>query len=716
MTGPTDLLIAALAATVIGAPLAWIAPMAPRRPVFMAAVAIECLLALAGAVAVLVQGTPIRIAPWSLSALGQPRLVLDPLAALFVVVTSLVFVIGCAYAARGPRDGHDGDRSGSFMALYQLLFGAILLVLAAGDVLSFLVGWEIMSLLLYGLIMVGRADSGKTRSGYLMLAMGETGMMAGMVGLLLLAAPATDLGFSALRLAAPGLGEGSMWAVFLLTFFGFGVKAGVVPVNQWLPDAYAMAPRRFRPVLAGATTNLGIYAIMRIDLDLLSPATAGPGLVVLVAGSLTALIGILYATIQPDMRRMLAHSSIENMGIVVTGLGAGLVFAAEGHDVIAAMAFVTALYHMTNHAFYKALLFTVAGGVEEAAGSDMDRLGGLLRRMPIAGTLFLVGILAISALPPLNGFVSEWLTLETMLRAAVLSSTAVKAVFALSGALLALTAGLAVTCFVKAFAMSFLGLPRSKDVAKVREPSWSTRGPMAAFAVLCILLGILPTYAIPVLDRTVAPLAGASAVDALVPPFFASETPAREPLPAAFRAEFHDLGAEVGGQVLPGRGLVVLHRGGAKNPVVFAMSTAYMTVALAVLLLLAYGAFRVLTRGRAARRGAVWDGGLPQPRPGSAYTATGFSNPVRVVFHALLRPRTIEESTEAIGEHFRTALRREIVETHPTDRLFLDPAVAVVHRLAIALRAMHHGRVNAYSAYVLVVLLVSLVLGLALTV
>jgi len=577
------------------------------------------------------------------------------------------------------------------------------------------VGWEVMSLLLYGLIMFRHEEADGSRAGYLMLAMGEAGMIAGTVGLLLFAGPASDLGFAALRMAAPGLGTGLTWGIFLLTFFGFGVKAGVVPLNQWLPDAYAAAPRGFRPVLAGATTHLGIYAIMRIDLDLLSPASAGPGLVALVAGSVTALIGILYATIQPELRRMLAHSSIENMGIVVAGLGAGLVFAAEGYATIAAMAFVTALYHMTNHAFYKALLFTGAGSIEEAAATgEMDHLGGLLRYMPLTGLFFLVGILAIAALPPLNGFVSEWLTLETMLRAAVLSSTTLKTVFAISGAFLALTAGLAVTCFVKAFAMSFLGTPRSKRLAEIREPAWSTRGPMAAFAALCILLGVLPTFAIPVFDDTVAPLARGSAVDALVPPFFATGDTTRTALPTAFRAEFHDLGAELGGDVLPGRGLVVLHRGGERNPVVFAMSTAYTTVVLAILLFVTFGIFRLLTRKRTVTRGAVWDGGLRRLRSGYTYTATGFSNPVRVVFHALLQPQTVEDSTEAIAEHFRTAIRRKDIAPHLADRLVLDPVVAIVRRLANLLRSMHLGQVNAYSAYVLLVLLLSLAVGLGL--
>lgn len=712
MSGLDDLFLASLLMPVIGAVSTLLVPARARGAVFLAANAVECLLALGVSVEVLVGGGPPQVALWVVPFVGRPLLALDLLAALFAVVTSVVFLIGSAYAARESRRYRGSRRPCTFLVLYQLLFGAILVLLAASDVVMFLAGWEVMGLLLYAFVVFDYGKAPVPRAAYLMLAIGEAGMVAAAAGLLLLAAQAPDLRFSSLRGAAPGLDEGITWAVFLLTFFGFGAKAGVFPVNRWLPDAYTIAPRGFRPVLAGATTNLGIYALARVGFDLLSPSVAGPGLVALGVGSLTALIGILYANVQVDMRRMLAHSSIENMGIVIAALGAGLVFSAEGHEVVAAIALVAALYHMTNHAFYKALLFTGAGSVEETVTSDMDRLGGLLRRMPATGFLFFIGILAIAALPPLNGFVSEWLTLETMLRAAVLSSTVVKVGFALSGAALALTAGLAVTCFVKVFAMSFLGVCRSREAASARETSWWARSPMAAFALLCVLLGILPTYVIGAYDRVVAEMVQERPVEALVPPFFAARDTSSEHLPPSFRDEFRELGAEVGAGVLPGRGLVVLHRGGEKNPVVFAMSTTYMIVVLAILSILAFVVFRLLTRRRSASSAPPWDGGLRRLRPEQTYTSSGFSNPVRVVFHAILRPRTLEDSTEAVAEHFRTAVRRVVSDTDLTERYFLNPLVALVAASAELVRRMHHGQVNTYAAYVLLALLASLILAL----
>ena len=254
-------------------------------------------------------------------------------------------------------------------------------------------------------------------------------------------------------------------------------------------------------------------------------------------------------------------------------------------------------------------------------------------------------------------------------------------------------------------------MSRSPGAAEATEARSGTRTPLAILAALCIVLGVLPTYVIPVIDRAVAPLARASATAALVPPFFSADAQQRDQLPPAFLSEFHDLGAQVGRGVLPGRGLVVLHRGEERNPVVFAMSTSYMLVALAGIIVVIYAAFSLLTRYRGLTRGAVWDGGLRHLSPESTYTATGFSNPVRVIFDALLRPAASEESTEAVAGHFRTAIKREYTEVHIIDRFVLQPPINILRSLAALARRMQVGHVNAYAAYVLIAILVVLIVG-----
>jgi len=258
--------------------------------------------------------------------------------------------------------------------------------------------------------------------------------------------------------------------------------------------------------------------------------------------------------------------------------------------------------------------------------------------------------------------------------------------------------------------MSFLGMPRSTRAEGAREARRSMTASMGFLAVLCVVMGVLPTYIIPILDGATAPLARAHAAQALVPPFFAPASGV-PPLPPAFVADFHDLGAQVGKGVVPGPGLVVLHRGGTRNPVVFAMSTSYMLVALVLLLALAAVVVRAATRARTEVRRFVWDGGLPRLLPVMTYTATGFSNPVRVVFNAVFHPSAAEDTVEVFAEHFRTAVRRQRVDVYVVDRLFYGPIVGGARRIADMLARMHHGRINAYAAYVLLTLLVCLMIA-----
>jgi hydrogenase-4 component B len=582
------------------------------------------------------------------------------------------------------------------------------LILVASDAPLFLISWECMSILCFLLLNYDLRRQSDKMAGYIMLAMSEAGFLAVVVAFLVLGRTAADLSFSALSAASAGLSPQALWSVFLLGFFGFGVKAGLVPVNFWLPRSYTASPSIFIPVFAGVTLNLGFYGILRLNADLIHTGY-GTGVLALVVGSITALVGILYATTDNDMKTMLAHSSIENAGIIVAGLGAFLIYRASGHPVAAAIALSAALYHMLNHSIYKTLLFQGTAYVEAETGTrDMDQLGGLSRLLPGLSIIFLVGCLAISAVPPFNGFVSEWMTLQALLRSAVLSSTSIRIVFALCGAALALTAALAVTCFVKVYAMSFLGIRRGTWEPRLRARA-GARFSLGFLAAVCLLLGILPTYILPVLNRTVEPLAGASVTTSLVQPFFTANAENGQ-LPAAFLQDFHNLGAQSGRGLLPGRGLVVLLRGMEQNPVVFAMSPSYSVIALAVLLLLAWFVVTRLTRRRAVARRALWAGGIPRFLPQMTYTATGFSNPVRVVFQAIFQPNITEDTRQTVAVHFRTAIHRQREETHVVDRLFLQPVGAAMQWIAGFLAGMHHGRLNAYVTYVLAFFLLILFL------
>lgn len=671
----------------------------------LAAIAVLCL-----SIGVLLSGHGFQIPLWTIPELGTLTLSLDRLSAFFVLSAGIVFLAASAFSAAYMERylGHYSLRS--FSILYYALFLSVVLVLIAADVLSFLIAWEAMAILSYLLVNYEHEREENISAGWLMLALGEVGSMAAMFALLLLAGRAHSLSFSQIRAATAVLHPGMLWAVFLLSFLGFGVKAGLIPFSVWLARAHPAAPANVSAVLSGVILNLGIYGIVRVNIDFLPVTLPGPGLTALIVGSATALMGILYATVENDLKTMLAHSSIENMGIITAALGAGFVFVASGHTVLASIAFVAVLYHMLNHSVYKALLFLGAGTVDMRVGArNMDRLGGLIRAMPWTGLFFLAGALSISALPPFNGFVSEWLILQSLLRSVELGSTAIGAVFAFCAAALALTAGLAITCFVKAFAMTFLGMPRSQQVDAASEARRSMTIPMGALAAVCLALGIAPTYMIPVLDRTLAPYAVSGATQALVPPFF---RPASSGLPPNFVSEFHDLGAQVGKGLLPVSGLVVLHRGGERNPVVFAMSTPYTLVVLIFLLGISFAAVRLfLARGRTVAVKPPWDGGLQRLLPEMTYTATGFSSPVSVIFHAVLHPTAIEEARETIYEHFRTAIRRGgRKEPHVLERLVFQPLVWGAVGISNLCARIHNGRLNVYVTYVLIALLAVLLL------
>jgi hydrogenase-4 component B len=669
------------------------------------------VLLMAAAVFRFIGGQDFDLALWTLNGWGSLFIHLDALSAVFLFTAGLVY-LSCSFFAPDYLLHYFRNRypAGRYGVLHFALMAAVVLVLIAGDALTFLLFWECMSILCYLLVNYEETQQTDSNAGYIMLAMSEAGFLAVVVAFLIVATKASGLSFAALRAGAGDLSGSAAWSVFLLGFLGFGVKAGLVPVNFWLPRCYTASPPAFIPVLAGVTLNLGLYGIVRLNGDLAPGHGIGMGLVALIVGSITALMGILYATAENDLKTMLAHSSIENAGIIAAGFGAFLAFRNSGNAVPAAVALTAALYHMSNHAVYKALLYQGAGHVEAATGTrDMDRLGGLIRLLPALSIVFLVGCLAISAVPPFNGFVSEWLILQTFLRSAVFPSALVKVVFALCGAILALTAALAVTCFVKTYAMSFLGIRRSTWKVNKALPARRGRVSLTILAVSCLLLGVLPTYVIPVLDRAVQPLAGASATAALIPPFFTA-TQQNQQMPPTFLQDFHNLGAQTGAGLVPGRGLVILLRGSEQNPVVFAMSPSYSIIALAVLLLIAWFVVGRLTRQRAVAKRELWAGGIPRLLPEMSYTATGFSNPVRVVFQAVFRPKIVEDTRATVGVHFRTAIRRRRDETPLVDRLFLHPVGDAIGWIARSLATMHHGNLNAYVSYSLAFLVLILFL------
>ena len=540
------------------------------------------LTALLGALAPETTTLPLGL-PW----LGA-RFRLDSLSALFLAVVNLGGLAASLYALGYGRHEHEPGRVLPFYAAF--LAGMNLVVLAA-DAFTFLLSWETMSLASWALVMAHHREEGNARAGYLYLVMASFGTLALLLAFGLLAGAEGGYGFDAIRNAehAPTLKA----LVLVLVLLGAGSKAGLVPLHAWLPLAHPAAPSHVSALMSGVMTKVAIYGFIRIVFDLLGPPVWWWSVIVLLLGGISAVLGLLYALMERDLKKLLAYSTVENVGIVFIGLGLALAFRANELDWAAALALTAALFHVLNHTLFKSLLFFGAGAVLTATGQrNMERLGGLIHRMPKTALAFLVASAAISALPPLNGFVSEWLTFQAILVSPQLPQWGLKFLVPAVGAMLALSAALAATCFVRAFGITFLGRPRSPEAAGAKEVDGWSLGAMLAFAALCVLAGILPGHVIDALSPAVASLAGARMpVQADVP--WWSIVPIAES-----RSSYNGL-------------------------LVFLFSA--ISGLLAAVLIHKFATRRF-------RRAPAWDCGFPDPRPETQYTADSFAQPIRRVF------------------------------------------------------------------------------------
>ena len=394
------------------------------------------------------------------------------------------------------------------LPFYPLFLAGLNLVVIAADAFSFLFAWELMSLASWALVMSHHRESDNARAGYVYIIMASFSGLALLLCFGLLAGPIGNYSFAAMRAAHPSSGIAAL--ALVLALIGAGSKAGVVPLHAWLPLAHPAAPSHVSALMSGVMTKVAVYGFIRIAFDLLGAPTWWSGTLVLIVGGITAVLGVLYALMEHDLKRLLAYHTVENIGIIFIGLGLALAFGANDLPAAAALGLTAALFHVFNHSVFKSLLFFGAGAVLTATGErDMDHLGGLIHRMPKTAFAFLVGCMAISALPPLNGFVSEWLTFQAILLHPDLPQWGLKLAIPADGALLALSAALAAACFVKAFGITFLGRPRTRAAADAREVDRFSVHAMFGFAALCLLAGIFPGVVIDLLAPVVQALTGA---------------------------------------------------------------------------------------------------------------------------------------------------------------------------------------------------------------
>jgi hydrogenase-4 component B len=637
MTGVDFSAAPQLAAILLYAAAAGFAAVFHRHRVALAAVYPVCIAAAAVAsfadLAALIADTNAGFRlPLGLPSIGL-HVKLDALSAFFGLIVNIGVLTSAIYGMGLDRDR---DLSARIEPFFPAFAAAMNLVLLAGDAFGFLFSWELMSLTSWVLVVSRHWDADSRHAGHVYLVMAAIGTVSLLFAFGGLAGATGNYAFDAIRATPPGpLVSGLVLAGAIV---GAGSKAGIVPLHAWLPLAHPAAPSHVSALMSGVMTKVAIYGLVRIVFDLLGEPALWWSMIVLVLGGASALLGVLYALMQHDLKRLLAFHTVENIGIIFIGLGLALAFQTNHMEPFAALALTAALFHVFNHSLFKSLLFLGAGAVLHATGQrDMEEMGGLIHRMPMTALAFLIGCVAISALPPLNGFVSEWLTFQAILHSPDLPQLGLKFLIPSVGAVLALSAALAAACFVKAYGVSFLGRPRSEAVRHAHEVNRFALTSMFLLAGLCVFAGLFPGVVIDLLAPVnLALLGDRMPVQTSMP--WLSVVPTVEG-----RSSYNSL-------------LLFLF-------IVVSASLSGFAIHRSV--------------SRALRRAPAWDCGFPDPSPETQYTASSFAQPIRRVYGTIAFGASEDIDMPAPGDQ-RPARLTVRLHDYAWEMLYAAPARAVL--------------------------------------
>jgi hydrogenase-4 component B len=598
--------------------------------------------------------------------LGLPdlplHLRLDPLSAFFLILLGGAS-LGVSLFSAGYFRSMAGGTLGLLCLEYHLFLAGMALVLLADDAYMFMVAWETMALSSYFLVTTDHAIPDIRKAGYLYLLIAHVGAISILLGFGVMQG-GHGIGaytFDAMRAAQLT----PFWAsvAFLLALFGFGAKAGMLPMHMWLPEAHPAAPSPVSALMSGVMLKTAIYGILRVTFDLLGTQLWWWGVLALGLGLITAVFGVMFAAVQGDMKRLLAYSSIENIGLLLVGIGLTIIFHVYGKNMLASLALTATLYHSLNHAMFKSLLFVGTGAILHATGErNMGRLGGLIHRMPWAALLLLVGVLAIAGLPPLNGFVSEWLLLQAFLLSPGLPNSYIDMLVPVAAAVIALAAALAAYVMVKFYGVIFLGQPREKVLEHAHDAGKWERSGMIWLAFGCVALGLAPVFVVQQIDLVSHMLIGTG------------------------------LGNAGGNWVF----LAPVDTDRASY------SPLYFLLAVLGVMLLTSVLVRRFYHGR-VRRSAPWDCGFPAQTARMQDTAEGFGNPIRRIFEPFFKVE--REVPSPFDAHPR-------YHGQSDDRLWYILYLPVKHlteKLASMSSLLQHGRIHLYLTYTFVTLIVLLV-------
>ncbi len=594
------------------------------------------------------------------------------LSAFFIFIISLVALFASIYGIGYVKHYYKKYTIGTLGFFYHFFIAGMLMVVTASNAILFLIVWEIMSLASYFLVIYDRNDPKNIKAGSLYFIMTHIGTAFIMLAFLLLYRYTGSFDFGVIKANSAAIPMFAKNMIFIFSFIGFGMKAGIIPLHIWLPDAHPAAPSHVSALMSGVMIKTGIFMMIKLFFDVFTTAPLWWGVAILVIGSVSALLGVLYALTEHDIKRLLAYHSIENIGIILLGIGSALVFSSLGMPALAALGMIAALFHTLNHAVFKSLLFLSAGSVIEGTRTrNIEEYGGLMKRMPETAFFFLIGSMAIAALPPFNGFFSEWLTFQSLFAGIYSFSSLVVWIFILSAGTLALTSGLALACFVKAFGATFLARPRSHEAACAKESGFSLQFGMAGLALLSLVFGLFSGSIVSILNAVVKNISGLRDAASIV-------------------------------AVHPAQTIAVNGFASVSAPALFAIIILALALSVVAIKYL-------VNRKQNIKTGATWDCGTDLT-PRMEITATGFSRSIIMIFQGILKP-SFQTDIEYNDASMRYVPKSRTATMHLADFYrvrFYDPIRFGFMKISGYVKKIQSGNINAYILYMLIVLLAAL--------
>lgn len=574
---------------------------------------------------------------------------IDQLSTFFIFIISLITLFSSIYALDYVKHYFKKYNIGALGFFFHLFIVGMLLVVTASNGIFFLIAWEIMSVASYFLVIYDRNELKNVQAGFTYLVMTHVGTVFIIIAFLIMYRFTGSFDFGAIKSGSLSIPQLMKNVIFILALIGFGTKAGIVPFHIWLPVAHPAAPSHVSALMSGVMIKTGIYMMIRIFLDLMQPVPVWWGLLILIIGSISSLLGVLFALTEHDIKKLLAYHSIENIGIILLGLGSSLTFTSLNMPGLALLSLTASLFHTLNHATFKSLLFMGAGAViNETHTRNMEEYGGLIRYMPQTALFFLVGSMAISALPPFNGFFSEWLTYQALFQGIFTLDSTIKWIFIFATGSLAFTGGLALACFVKAFGATFLARSRSEEKHQIKEAPLSLRIGMGGLALLTLILGIFSGKIITFAQKNVHLSSSVSA-----PNFFVS----------------------------------------------------FLVIILTVILIARY----LINKNQKEIVSSTWDCGTTLG-PRMEITATGFARSIILIFKGILKP-TIQHDIEYHDSENRYLPKSKLVTLKVQDihhSYFYQPLKQIINIISFKIKRTQSGITNAYILYIFIALIVAL--------